>query len=114
VKDCLFCQIVARATPASILYEDESVLAFEDVRPQAPVHVLVIPKRHTASLQELGRTDVPLLADLLVCCTKVAQQKGIADAGYRLVTNTGRNAGQTVFHLHFHVLGGRQMSWPPG
>jgi histidine triad (HIT) family protein len=114
VKDCLFCQIVAHAIPATIVYEDDSVLAFEDVRPQAPVHVLVIPKRHMASVQELGRTDVPLLGDLLLCCTKVAQQKGISDAGYRLVTNTGRNAGQTVFHLHFHVLGGRHMSWPPG
>ena len=112
--NCLFCQIVARTIPATIVYEDDSVLAFEDVRPQAPVHVLVIPKRHVASVQELGGTDVPLLGELLLCCTKIAQQKEISDAGYRLVTNTGRNAGQTVFHLHFHVLGGRAMSWPPG
>jgi len=114
MKDCLFCQIVARTIPATIVYEDDSALAFEDVRPQAPVHVLVIPKRHVASVHELGRSDGQLLADLVLCCTKIAQQKGISDAGYRLVTNTGRNAGQTVFHLHFHVLGGRTMSWPPG
>ena len=114
MKDCLFCQIVARTIPATIVYEDDSAVAFEDVRPQAPVHVLVIPKRHVASVQELGRSDGPLLGDLLLCCTKIAQQKGLSDAGYRLVTNTGRSAGQTVFHLHFHVLGGRHMSWPPG
>jgi histidine triad (HIT) family protein len=114
VNDCLFCQIVARSIPATIVYEDESALAFEDVRPQAPVHVLVIPKRHVASVQDLGGTDPVLLGDLLVCCTKIAERKGISDAGYRLVTNTGRNAGQTVFHLHFHVLGGRAMAWPPG
>ncbi|HEX3204397.1 MAG TPA: histidine triad nucleotide-binding protein [Nitrospiraceae bacterium] len=114
MKDCLFCQIVAGTIPAAIVYENESVLAFEDVRPQAPVHVLVIPKLHVASVQDVGATDAALLGDLLVCCTKIAEHKGISDAGYRLVTNTGRNAGQTVFHLHFHVLGGRAMTWPPG
>ena len=114
MNDCLFCQIVARSIPATIVYEDESALAFEDVRPQAPVHVLVIPKRHVASVQDLGGTDAALLGNLLVCCTKIAERKGISNAGYRLVTNTGRNAGQTVFHLHFHVLGGRAMAWPPG
>ena len=114
MNDCLFCQIVARSIPATIVYEDASTLAFEDVRPQAPVHVLVIPKRHVASVQDLGGMDAALLGDLLVCCTKIAERKGISDAGYRLVANTGRNAGQTVFHLHFHVLGGRAMAWPPG
>ncbi|MER3425431.1 MAG: histidine triad nucleotide-binding protein [Nitrospiraceae bacterium] len=111
---CLFCRIVERAAPSKIVYEDDQTLAFEDINPQAPVHTLVIPKRHIESIQELQEAETSLLGHLLLTCTRIAQQKGIAGSGYRIVTNTGPNAGQTVFHLHFHVLGGRTMAWPPG
>ena len=112
--DCVFCRMVERRIPATVLYEDNLTLAFEDINPQAPVHVLVIPKRHVASLAEFTEADAPLLGHLLVVCAKLARTKGIATSGYRVVTNTGAHAGQTVFHLHVHVLGGRSMAWPPG
>lgn len=114
MSDCLFCKIVGKTIPAKIVYEDDQTLAFDDIHPQAPVHTLVIPKRHVASVQDLGESDQPLLARLLLACTKVAKHKGLADPGFRLVANTGRDGGQTVFHLHFHVMGGRHMGWPPG
>jgi histidine triad (HIT) family protein len=105
---------VAKTIPAQVVYEDDQTLAFDDIHPQAPVHTLVIPKRHVASIQDLGKSDQTLLARLLLTCTKVAMDKGLADSGFRLVANTGRNGGQTVFHLHWHVMGGRHMGWPPG
>lgn len=111
---CLFCQIVNRTIQATIVHEDEHVLAFQDIRPQAPVHVLVIPRRHVASVQELERGDADLVGNLLQACVKLAKEKGISESGYRIVTNSGPQAGQTVFHLHFHLLGGRPMTWPPG
>jgi histidine triad (HIT) family protein len=114
MSDCLFCRIVAKTIPAKVVYEDDQTLAFDDIHPQAPVHTLVIPKRHVASIQDLGESDQTLLARLLLTCTKVAMDKGLADSGFRLVANTGRNGGQTVFHLHWHVMGGRHMGWPPG
>lgn len=114
MSDCLFCRIVAKTIPAKVVYEDDQTLAFDDIHPQAPVHTLVIPKRHVASIQDLGESDQTLLARLLLVCTKVAMDKGLADSGFRLVANTGRNGGQTVFHLHWHVMGGRHMGWPPG
>ena len=110
---CIFCRIVERALPAAIFYEDDHAVAFEDVNPQAPVHALVIPKRHVASVEELAG-DGALSAHLLKVCVKVAQTKGVSTSGYRIVTNVGAHGGQTVFHLHFHVLGGRPMTWPPG
>ena len=113
MSKCLFCGIVERTVPSNIIYEDDEVLAFDDVNPQAPVHALVIPKRHVGSVDEAGQ-ETALLGRLLQTCTKVANQKGIARLGYRLVVNTGTNGGQTVFHLHLHVLGGRFMKWPPG
>lgn len=112
--DCLFCQIVEGGIPAKTLYEDEHALAFDDINPQARVHMLVIPKRHVGSLDDTKETDVSLLGQLMVVCVKMARERGIADSGYRVVANTGRGAGQSVFHLHFHVLGGRQFEWPPG
>jgi histidine triad (HIT) family protein len=114
VDSCLFCRIVERTVPSRIIYEDELTLAFEDINPQAPVHTLVIPKRHVRSLDELDANDVALLSHLVLTCAKLARQQGIAQSGYRLVANTGANGGQTVFHLHLHLLGGRPMMWPPG
>jgi histidine triad (HIT) family protein len=112
--DCIFCKIANHAIPSKMVYEDDHVFVFDDINPQAPVHSLVIPKRHVASVQELGESDQALIGRLLLACTKVAKMKGLAEPGYRLVANTGKDGGQTVFHLHFHVLGGRHMAWPPG
>lgn len=114
MADCLFCKIVQKTIPAKIIYEDDRLVAFDDINPQAPVHTLIIPKKHVAAVRDCRDQDSDLLAELLIACTNVAKQKGLSESGYRIVTNTGRDAGQTVFHLHLHVLGGRHMSWPPG
>ena len=110
--DCLFCRIVRREIPAAIVAEDEHTLAFRDIGPQAPTHVLVIPKVHVASLNEVSEGAV--LAQVMEMATRVAKDAGVREAGYRVVVNTNADGGQTVFHLHAHVLGGRQMHWPPG
>ena len=114
MSDCLFCKIGSGQIPAKVVMQDDEILAFDDVNPQAPVHVLVIPKRHVVALSEVGAGEHALLGRLLEAATLVARKKGIAESGYRVVANTGRNGGQTVFHLHLHVLGGRPMAWPPG
>jgi histidine triad (HIT) family protein len=114
MNDCLFCKIVQKSIPAKIVHEDEHTLAFDDINPQAPVHTLIIPKTHIKAVGDLGQSDFNLLAQLLFTCIKVAKLKGLMQSGYRIVTNTGPDAGQTVFHLHLHVLGGRHMTWPPG
>ena len=114
MSECLFCKIVARTIPAALVYEDDMVVAFDDINPQAPTHTLVIPRKHVASIAELQDSDVGLLGRLMLAGNKIAIQKGIADAGYRFVVNTGANGGQTVSHLQLHVLGGRHMAWPPG
>ncbi len=114
MNECLFCKIVEKKIPAKLVYEDDTTLAFDDIHPQAPVHTLVIPKRHVVSIHDLGEADQALLARLLLTCRKVANNKGLAGSGFRLVANTGQDGGQTVFHLHFHVMGGRQLGWPPG
>lgn len=114
MPDCLFCQIVERTVPANILYEDDQCLGFADINPQAKVHVLVIPKRHLVSLSDATEQDAGLLGHLLIVCGKIAQEQGVTGSGYRVVANTGREAGQSVFHLHLHVLGGRALKWPPG
>ena len=114
MSDCLFCKIVKQAIPAKVVHEDDRSLAFDDINPQAPVHTLIIPKQHVSAVQDCVDQGRDLLAHLLAVCTKVAKEKGLSESGYRIVTNTGRDAGQTVFHLHFHVLGGRHLSWPPG
>jgi histidine triad (HIT) family protein len=111
--DCLFCKIVSKDVPAQVVLDRSDVLAFRDVNPQAPTHVLVIPKRHVPSLEALADDAGPLLASLVAAVNEVAREDGVA-GGYRLVTNVGRAAGQSVDHLHLHVLGGRGMSWPPG
>ena len=114
MSDCLFCKIVARTIPATLVYEDDLVVAFDDINPQAPTHTLVIPRKHVDSIAELHDSDVGLLGHLMLAGNKIAKLKKIADAGYRFVINTGTHGGQTVFHLHLHVLGGRHMAWPPG
>jgi histidine triad (HIT) family protein len=114
VSACLFCRIVEGAIPADIVFQDDQALAFRDINPQAPVHILIIPKRHVPSLHDSAHEDRDLLARLLFLCKEIAQRQGLAESGYRVVTNIGRDAGQTVFHMHLHVLGGRHLSWPPG
>ena len=114
MSDCLFCKIGSGQIQAKVVLQDDEILAFDDVNPQAPVHVLVIPKRHVVALNEAGAGDQALLGRLLEAAALVARKKGIAEAGYRVVANQGRDGGQTVFHLHLHVLGGRPMAWPPG
>ncbi len=114
MTDCLFCRIAAGTIPAKVIYQDEETLAFEDIHPQAPAHVLVIPRRHVVSVDECGEPDRTMLGTILLACAKVAKLKGLPQRGYRIVTNTGPDAGQSVFHVHFHVLGGRPMAWPPG
>ncbi|MDB4886598.1 MAG: histidine triad protein [Gemmatimonadetes bacterium] len=111
-ESCLFCRIVRREIPAAIIWEDEHSLAFRDIDPKAPTHVLVIPKSHVASLNDAD--DALAIGRLSVAAAGIATSEGIAERGYRTVINTGRDAGQTVFHLHLHLLGGRHMSWPPG
>lgn len=110
----LFQRIADREIPAEILFEDDQCVAFRDVNPQAPTHVLVIPRRPIASLEKLADSDAPLLAHLWLVIRDVARQLGIAEDGYRVVVNCGIDGGQTVDHLHFHILGGRSLDWPPG
>ena len=112
--DCIFCKIVAGEIPAKKVYEDERALAFRDINPQAPTHALVIPRAHVASLEEAGEDDEAMLGHLLRVAARVAREEGHAETGYRTVINTGAGAGQTVFHIHVHVLGGRTLTWPPG
>jgi histidine triad (HIT) family protein len=111
---CLFCNIVARKTPAELIVEDERVLAFRDIRPVAPVHALVIPKKHVDGVHAAAPIEPGLLGRVVVAAREVAEKLGLGTSGYRLVINEGTDAGQSVFHLHCHVLGGRPMSWPPG
>jgi histidine triad (HIT) family protein len=111
--DCLFCRIVAGEIPAAVVHDADRVLAFRDINPQAPVHVVVIPKDHHADMGALSAADPALAADVLAAAASVAAREGL-DEGFRVVFNTGRDGGQTVFHVHAHVLGGRGLGWPPG
>ena len=113
-NDCIFCRIVAGELPATIVYQDDEVTAFNDINPQASTHVLVIPNQHITSLNQAEETDPVLLGRLLQVAAKVARDAGLAESGYRVVTNTGPDSGQTVFHLHFHVLGGNPLRLPLG
>lgn len=112
--DCLFCKIAAGAIPAKIVYHDDQIVAFRDIHPAAPTHILLIPRRHVASVGEAGPEEQGLLGALLLTASRLARDQGLDEGGYRLVANTGPNAGQSVPHLHVHLLGGRAMSWPPG
>jgi histidine triad (HIT) family protein len=114
MADCLFCKIASGDIPAEHVYEDADFVAFEDINPQAPAHLLVIPRRHMATLNDAGPDDRELLGGLLEAGSRVAQKLGYGESGYRLVLNCNADAGQTVFHVHLHVLAGRIMRWPPG
>jgi histidine triad (HIT) family protein len=114
MAECLFCRIMNREIPATIVYEDDKVVAFNDINPQAPAHVLVVPRRHIETLNDLGPDDDQIVGELVRRAAAIAKQRGIAAGGYRTVFNTNREAGQTVFHIHLHLIGGRTMHWPPG
>lgn len=111
---CLFCKIINREIPASIVYEDDELLAFNDITPQAPTHVLIVPKQHVATLNDLQDDHDRLVGAMVRRAAAIAQERGLDASGFRTVFNTNRDAGQTVFHIHLHLLGGRSMTWPPG
>src|SRR4051794_26638570 len=113
-EDCLFCRIVALEVPADIVYEDDIVLAFRDIAPKAPTHLLIIPRQHITSAASLTEANGAMLGRLFSVAAQLARDEGVARSGFRLTTNSGAGAGQTVMHLHFHLMGGRQMGWPPG
>ena len=112
--DCLFCKIIAGQIPGALVYQDERLVAFKDINPQAPMHVLVVPRRHIASLNELNAGDDGLVGEMVRRAAALAAEHGHAEHGYRTVFNCNADAGQTVFHIHLHVLGGRRLRWPPG
>ena len=114
VEDCLFCRIAAGLIPADRLHDDELVVAFRDIAPRAPTHILLVPRRHIVSAASLTEVDGPLLGRLFATAAELARTEGVADGGYRIVSNVGRWGGQTVDHLHFHLMGGRPFQWPPG
>jgi len=111
---CLFCKIIAKEIPAKVLFEDDDLLAFSDVRPVAPTHALVVPKKHIDSLNEASTADAALLGKLMLAAQRIAREAKLETSGWRAVVNNGPDAGQSVFHVHLHVLGGREMAWPPG
>ena len=114
MTDCLFCKIRDGEIPGDIVYEDDDVLAFTDVNPQAPLHVLIIPKKHVPTVNDVAAGDETVMGKLFAAAKKIASQRGVSDDGYRLVINTNEYAGQVIFHIHMHMLAGRMMNWPPG
>ncbi len=114
MTDCIFCKIAAKQIPAKVAYEDAEMLAFHDINPKAPVHIQIIPKKHIARVSDLSEAEGPLMAKLVLTANRLAKEFQIADPGYRLVVNCNAAAGQSVYHLHLHLLGGRSMTWPPG
>lgn len=113
MSDCLFCKIAGKEIPSEIVYEDDAAVAFKDINPQAPIHLLIIPKKHIAGIAEACEEDAELIGHLQLVASKLAAENNVAD-GYRIVVNSGPKAGQSVMHLHYHLLGGRTLSWPPG
>ncbi len=113
-KDCIFCKIIKGEIKSSIVYENDSVLAFKDIAPKAPVHIVVIPKAHIEKISDLNQKNKGIISELVLAANEIARKTNIATAGYRLVLNCGPDAGQAVFHIHMHILGGRKMTWPPG
>ncbi len=113
-QDCLFCKILAGEIPADIVYESDTAIAFRDIKPQAPTHLVIIPRRHIATINDIGDTDQAIVGSLFSAASAIARKEGIADDGYRVVMNCNAAAGQTVFHIHLHMLGGRALGWPPG
>lgn len=113
-SDCLFCKILAGEIPADLVYESDTAVAFRDINPQAPTHVLVIPRKHISTINDIGEDDREIVGSLYIAAKAIAAEAGIADEGYRAVMNCNEGAGQSVFHIHLHVLGGRSLGWPPG
>jgi histidine triad (HIT) family protein len=113
-QNCIFCKIIEKKIPAKIIYEDELAVAFEDLNPQAPMHILIVPKNHIADIHSIKQGDRELIGHLFFVAQKLGQMKGLDKDGYRMVINNGRAAGQTVFHIHLHLLSGRVFAWPPG
>ncbi len=111
---CIFCKIIEKKIPSGVVYEDDTSLAFEDVNPQAPAHILIVPKKHIPDIHSIKDVDRELIGHLFYVAQKIAAQKGLDRGGYRMVINNGRDAGQTVFHIHLHLLSGRRFTWPPG
>lgn len=114
MSNCIFCKIANKEIPSEIIYEDDLILAFNDLEPQAPAHLLVIPKKHIPSLNEIDKEDSHIISHVFKVIPEIAEKKGIKESGYRVINNCGENGGQTVNHIHFHVLGGRNLTWPPG
>ena len=114
MTNCLFCKIVAGEIPAKIIYQDDTVVAFDDINPQAPVHTVIVPRKHIATLNDLAQGDCEIVGNMVQSAAKIAKDLAIAEDGYRVVMNCNTNGGQTVFHIHLHLLGKRQMQWPPG
>ena len=114
MSNCIFCKIISKEIPSTIFYEDEACIAFDDINPQAPVHVLIVPKEHIATFNDLGEDKKDLIGRLGMVVTRIAEIKNIKDPGYRIVINCNTAGGQLVYHLHIHLLGGRHLSWPPG
>jgi histidine triad (HIT) family protein len=114
MADCLFCAIIEGKIKGEIVYQDDTLLAFKDIRPEAPVHLLIVPRKHIESVASLQPQDIPMVGAIFIVAAKLAAELGVAESGYRVVVNNGANAGQSVFHLHYHLLGGRPMRWPPG
>lgn len=114
MSDCIFCKIANGEIPADKIYEDDKVIVFNDINPQSPVHFLVIPKEHISSIKEIDENNVSIISHIVLIIKKIAKEKGLDEKGYRIINNCGEYGGQTVEHLHFHVLGGRQLLWPPG
>lgn len=113
-EDCVFCKILAGDIPADIVYESDTVCAFRDINPQAPTHAVIIPRQHIATINDIGEDDRTIVGSLFLAAQEIAHQEGVAEQGYRVVMNCNQAAGQTVFHIHLHILGGRSLSWPPG
>ncbi len=112
--DCLFCRIIAGEIPSAKVYENDKVCAFRDISPEAPVHIIIVPKEHIASVNGLTTENASVISDIFLAAKEIAAMEGIAEGGYRIVNNCGEDGGQTVMHLHFHLLGGRSLAWPPG
>ena len=114
MNDCLFCKIISNEIPSDCVFENENMYAFRDINPQAPVHILIIPKTHISTLNDVGDNHKLLVGEILLISTMLAEKEGISDGGYRTVFNCNKNGGQEVYHIHLHLLGGRRMTWPPG
>jgi histidine triad (HIT) family protein len=114
MSECVFCLICEKKIPSQIVYEDDEVIAFKDINPEAPVHILILPRKHIPSLMELSDDDLPLIQRIYNIAKKIAKDNGISQSGFRIVSNCGKDGGQSVNHIHFHLLGGRSLQWPPG